>query len=398
MIEQSGGGRVAAGGVVVDDRALVGLAAADACIRVASAAVAKRALRVYVGDNEHRVHVQDSWQARLFGAFPNRYESWFLILEQTEASLTARNNAYWLKRSDPRTGEVVSVQVIPPADVHSRWNPVSDEPEYRIRTAQGSATWTDWLTRASVLHFRVGYPTPGQIVAPTPVELHREMIGAGVSRGRYESALYTDGILEGIAVSFPKDVSPEQARKYRDAFQSEHGGIAKVGRVRVFGGGPTVSKIGLSLQDAEFVASKQMTAREVCQILGVPASLIDANDATTRPLTPEHEEDRFARHQLEPRLARIQETIRQDPSFFGVGTDDYPAFADVLVRADVATESARLVREVHAGIRLADEARALMGLPPLPGGAGKVPQVVPVGGMENPDPVDPYVAAGGLES
>lgn len=396
MVAQAGGGRFASG-VLVNERSLAALAAADACVRIASSAVAKRALRVWRGEGVEKAPVKATWQARLFTGQPNGREPWFLVLEGTEASLTARHNAFWLKMLDPISRQVSEVYLIHPDDVlDARWNRDTGAIEYKLRAIPGTQTATDWLGTDRVLHFRVGYPAPGAVMAPSPVELHRELIGSAIAKNRYESTVYSEGILESVAVSFPATVTPEQARKFRDALKDEHGGVSNAGRVRVFGGGANVSNIGLNLADAEFVASKEMSAREVAQILGMPASLIDANSKDTRPLTPEHEEDRFNRYWLEPRLTRIQETIRADASFFGSGARDYPSFADVLVRADVATESRTLVAEVQAGILLPDEARAQRGYPPLPDGAGQIPQIVPVGGAPNPEPiVDPYAGGSG---
>lgn len=389
MQAQAGGGRVSSG-VLVDQRSLFGLAAADACIRLASSAVAKRSLRVWRGEGVETVPVKTTWQARFFGGTnANARESWFLVLEQTEASLTARNNAFWLKIVDRSTGQVSEVVVISPDDVQARWNRDKAAAEYKIRVVPGTAQFTDWLDASEILHFRVGYPAPGSIVAPTPVELHRELIGTAIAKNRYESTVYSEGLLESVAVTFPEKMTPEQAQKFRDKLKDEHGGVMNAGRVRVFGGGATVQTIGLNLADAEFVASKAISAREMAQILGMPASLVDANDKDTRPLTPEHEEDRFNRYWLEPRLARIQETIRSDPSFFGSGARDRPGFGDLVVRADVATEARAVVSLVQAGVYLPDDGRARLGLPPLPNGAGQIPQIVPVGGMANPDQIQP---------
>jgi hypothetical protein len=40
---------------------------------------------------------------------------------------------------------------------------------------------------------------------------------------------------------------------------------------------------------------------------------------------------------------------------------------------------------IQNGSELVDEARADNGRPPLPNGAGQIPQITPVGGAPNPD-------------
>jgi hypothetical protein len=55
------------------------------------------------------------------------------------------------------------------------------------------------------------------------------------------------------------------------------------------------------------------------------------------------------------------------------------------IRGDRQTEADITLKKVQSGQWLVDEARALDGLPPLPDGAGQIPQVVPVGGGPNPN-------------
>jgi HK97 family phage portal protein len=381
MEREAGGGRLTDGGVV-NPSTLVGLPAANGCIRVASWAVMKRPLRVWVGEGVDRREVTTTWQARLLRGIPNDHESWADVLEQTEASLTARNNAYWLKIKDS-AGRVVAIEVKHPDLVRGRWNHDLGRPEYKLRRDHESNAWTDWLDAGYVLHFRVGYVDPSCVIAPSPLQLFKDALASAVAKRKYENGLYGEGILQSIAVTFPKEVQADQARRYRDLFREEHGGVANAPKIRVVGGGAEIHTIGLSLADAQFVEGMQFSAREMAQILGVPASLVDANDFNTRPLSPEHEEDRWHRHWLEPRLTRIQERLRVDPDFFGANARAYPAFATALIKGDVATESTRIKELVQAGVLVPDEGRAELGYPPLPDGVGQIAQITPVGGAPN---------------
>jgi hypothetical protein len=115
-----------------------------------------------------KVLASSSWQARLFAGQPNGRESWFDVLEQLEASLTARNNGYWLKTFDA----AVSRRCERSTRTRSRRGGTGPgQPEYRIHRPSGQ--WTEWIGPESLLHFRVGYPEPGCIVAPSPLELSR---------------------------------------------------------------------------------------------------------------------------------------------------------------------------------------------------------------------------------
>lgn len=376
-----------AAGVRIDSRSVVGIPAARAAIRLASEAVAKLRLGVYRGIGVQRQEVTTTWQARLLAGVANPLESWFLLLEQTEASLTGSNNALWLKVADAQG--VSAVYLIPHGAYNARWDHTAGRPEYQVMLPWNPRRRSGWLTTADVLHFRVGHVSPGDLVAPTPVDLYRESLGATIAKTRHEASFYERGVMQSLAVSFPREVTKEQAERYRETIEQEHGGVGNANRVRVFGGGADVRTIGLSLQDAQFIDSQRFSIEELARIFGVPATLIGGGSASgaDKPITPEHEEDRWLRYGLGPRLERIEQTIRADPSFFGPRSRDYPMFdTSGVLRGDLQTEATVDKELVQSGILLPDEARAKRGLPPLPGGAGKIPQITPVGGAPNPGP------------
>lgn len=384
----------AGGSVRVTSDGLVGLSAANACIRVAATSVAELSLRVFRGEGLERRPVTTTWQARFLMRQPNPYEAWSLALERTESSLTARNNAYWLKVADRATGQIVAVHVLHPDDVQARWNGAEGRPEYRYRSgvAGSSSSWSAWST-SEVLHFRVGYVDPGCIVAPSPVEIHRDELAAIAAKSGYQADLWGKGVTPQIAVSLDKEVKPEQAERLAARIKAGMSGAGSVGGVRVFGGGATVSTIGLSMADAQFVEAVQADVETMARILGVPASIVGV-DKGAKPLTPEHEEIRFERYWLGPRRTRIQDAIGVDAGLFGAGSRDKPELVARPIRGDVRTEAARLHALVQVGILTPDEARAELGYGPHPDGIGAIPQFTPVGGAENPAGLLPAGASG----
>lgn len=374
------------GGTAVTGRNVNGLPAYNAAIRIASQAVAKRKqLICWRGTGAAKREITTTWQARFFSGLPNERDSWFSIFEQTEASMTARNNAIWLKLSDA-IGRVAAVYVIHPDNVEVRWSTAEKRVEYRIRI-DGTANWSDWLTNADILHFKAGYLEPGGIWAPSPIQVFRDALGSALAKVRFEKNLYDRGVMQQIAAVFPAGITKEQAEKFRDVFQSAAGGVDNSSGVRVFGGGVQISPIGLSMVDAQFVEAMNFDVEQTARITGVVASLIGgATGAGVRTApSPEQEEDRWFRYGLEPRLARIETTVAADPSFFGSGARDYPEFSNSRLRADRATEVAAIVSLKQAGLITANTGAAELGYPGL-GPEGDQLQITPVGGAPNDNP------------
>jgi phage portal protein BeeE len=125
---------------------------------------------------------------------------------------------------------------------------------------------------------------------------------------------------------------------------------------------------------------------DMALITGVPEWLLGGATPNSKPISPEHEMQRWMYTGLGPRLARIESAINADPDLFGAGAD-YAGFdtADV-IRGDLTTEADIAIRKVQAGIWLADEARSRDSLGPLPDGAGQIVQITPVGGAPNANP------------
>jgi hypothetical protein len=102
-------------------------------------------------------------------------------------------------------------------------------------------------------------------------------------------------------------------------------------------------------------------------------------------LNVEQDTKRFLSFGLQSRLGRIQAAVRRDRDLFPAGTGLYPEhYTRNFIRLDAATEAEVRHKDVQSGVLLPDEARAELGLPPLPDGAGAIPQLTPVGGAPNP--------------
>lgn len=354
------------------------LAAVGAAITWASEQVAMLPLRVWRGVGLDRAQVTTTWQARLLGGEPNPNETWFDLIAQTQAALEAHSNAFWIKVLD-EAGRVAWTYLAQPGSVTATFDPATREKVFSVRRTDGTKTT---LTKRDVTHFR-GAGRPGEAMAPSKIQLYAATLGALDAKINYERDLYENGAGQSLAVSFPHDVKVQQIAAYRDAFQAEHATSGRRGRVKVFGGGASVSTIGISPADAELVASLNWGVADVARAFGVPLDAIMAMLAGGD--TPDASRRRWRETQLPPRLMRLVSTLRNDPSWFGPASRDYPQhdMRGVLFDATILKEL------VQVGVLVPDEGRAELGYPPLPDGVGQVPQVTPVGGAPNPTPPAP---------
>lgn len=387
-----------AAGVAVTGEAVAGVPAFTAAARLAAWSVAMFRLAVWRGAGVDRERVERTWQARLFAAPPNPAQSTFGFLETIEESLGYRGNSYVWLTADAQA-RVVAWWALHPDQVApgARGGKVV----YRVRVEDGyvdpvgAGAGIYEVGPDTILHIR-GFGHGGALVAPSPVERFRLTLGAAIAKVRYEAGLFERGALSGLVISFPERMGPDQAQQWRDVWDASYAGVDNAHRTKVIGGGAQVTPIQLSQEDAQYVESVNLSIEDAARIVGVPASLIGGG-RLDKPVSPEHEHDRWWRFGLKPRLDRIQSAAAAHPSLFGPGARDYPAF-DVgrAVQGDLRAEADRVRGLVQAGVLLPDEGRAELGYPPLPDGVGKIPQIVPVGGAPNPETA-PIGAGDGID-
>mgnify|MGYP001477226457 CR=1 FL=1 len=405
------GGNYAVGQVRVTADTVAGLPAVDAAINGASQALACLTLGVWRGRRTERKAVTTTWQARLFAsARPNPCQTWFEFWETAEASMTARRNAFiWRTVAD---GRVVALWALHPDQVFC--DPTADD-GYRVALGCG---WLDPTELARgprpqftsvgedvILHGK-GPGGGARHMAPTPVELFRASLGAALAQVQYQEGFYTRGVGDGLVLSFPAETTEPQAEAARRQWEASAAGLRNAHGTRVVSGGASITQVGVSQRDAQFIESQRMSIEDAARVFQWPASLLGGSagiGSGAGPISPEHELTRMVRYCLLPRMARWEAILMADPFLFGDGARDYPEWdREGLIRADVATQTSADAQNVNAGILLVDEVRAERGLPPLPNGAGQVPQITPVGGAPNahqeppgeaPDPEGPADAA-----
>ena len=378
-------------GMSVTPDTVYGIPAVYAAVRLAAGEMASHPFRVWRGVAEQRQAVTTTWQARFLDGEYNPQQSRVDFWETVSESLDLRGNAYlWKTVVD---GRVSSLWALHPDQVYVFRT--AGGVQYDVGFADGfvdpvnAGRGFTRVGRDVILHIR-GFGAGGQIVAPTPLTLHRATFGAALAKQQFENGFYENGGTSSFVVKFPEGVGVTQAEAWRENFEAKYTGPENAGRVKVVGHGAELSTITLTQADAQYIESVQMSVDEIGRVFGVPVSLLDGRQGS-EPLSPEHERQRWSTYGMAPRFNRVEAAFRAEPDLFGAGSRDYPMFDTArFLRGDLMSEDAIAHQQVQDGRLLVDEWRNRNGLPDLPDGLGKIPQVVPVGGTPNPNasPVD----------
>ncbi len=375
MVPSYGYGQGAAG-VPVTETTAVGLPAVGRAIRLIGGLVGSALIGVYEGRAGDKRERPDSPQAILLddpmlgtSAFQWRYD--------VAVSLEVCENAYIRKIKNGR-GKLVALQVLQHDYVNARLDENGDK-QYEVSTAQG---WKS-LDAADIIHIR-GQTINGGPFGVSRIMQHRDPLGAQLAAQRFEGSYFRNSARPDVAVIFPQGVTQEQGNLWTDNWNTKFQGPDNAVKAVPLGGGATIQPIPINMRDAQFIESRQLGVADVARIVDVEAELLGAEGLAR---TTDMAMDRFLAFQLPPRLARITSALKADPDFRWASL--YPEFMhiDPMVFASPVTRAAVQHQQVQTGTLLVDEARADNGRSPLPDGVGQIPQVTPVGGAPNPNPL-----------
>jgi HK97 family phage portal protein len=396
LLSQYGLGRVGYGptaGVPVTTMTVAGIPAVGKAVSFAAQSVAMLTPAVWSGNGPLAQRVDSTWQARFFRAVPNDQQTWFEFFEALQASLDYRGNCYIWKSKDA-AGKLVAAYALHPDQIYMNRESTTREILFRVAFGEAYPTPPEVgmhasvrVDRSVVRHIR-GRGGTGELVAPSPITQYRTALGVGLAKLQHEANLYENGVQGGAVLSYPGGTTREQAERWRELFDSQNAGVSNTGKTRVTGGGATLTPVGMSQVDAQFVESVGLSILDASNIFDVPPWFLGVNEKAAKTQLPEHEETRWVNHGLNTRLRRLEAAINADPDFFGPGSATRFAFdTSELIHPDAATSAEISLKKVQSGQWLVDESRAKDGLEPLKDGLGQIPQIIPVGGSPAGVPV-----------
>jgi HK97 family phage portal protein len=370
------GSQTASGQIVTSDTA-TGLPAIGRAIRLVGGLVGAATLTVFQGRGGDRRELETHPLVSLF-ANPYAGTSDYDWRYDIAVSLEVTENAF-IRKIKTNRGKVVALQVLPPKWVNARVDRDGDK-VFELQTPQGRQMIPD----GEMLHIR-GQTVDGGPFGVSRLLQHRDPVGAQLAAQQFEGAYFRNHARPDVAFVFPANVNVEQGRQFEAEIRAKYGGPENAGKPYVIGGGAQIETIALNLRDAQFIEAKNFSVEDIGRIMDVEPILIGGAQFESNDVQAV---DRFLAFQIPPRLARIASGLHADPDLFPQKPDPYPDFkADPLMFASPLTRAAVQHRQIQAGTLLPDEARADNGRPPLPDGLGEIPQITPVGGAPNPDPL-----------
>lgn len=380
----------AVSGTPVSPAAVAGIPALHRAVRLKAEQLAKLRLTCRVGLAPQDEPAPSVWQARFFQARPNPVQTRFGFWETVGESLGWRNNAYAWLNIDPASRRLVEWWALHPDQVVVKDDGyhVTVAPGYIDPVGKGRGRYV--VGADTILHFR-GHGAGGTLVAPDPIQVFRDALAIPLQRQRREAQMWAKGSNVQLAIELPAEINQPAADRLRTMWRETYD-HADGETTAVLGGGGTVKTIGMTMEQAQWVESANLTISDASRITGVPAALLGVVGENHPPLEQVRAE--WLEFGLSSDVERLESHLESHPALFPTGTRPRPRFETTgVVRGDLKTEAEIEHMQIQDGSLLIDEARERRGMPPLPDGVGQIPQVIPVGGSPVGVPIPDQPAA-----
>ena len=373
-----GGGFYAYTGRYISAETASGLSAVGSAVRLVSETIGSLPAMVYKGDETNRERAIGSWQYELIHDRPNMEQSAMEFWTDVAACIEFAGNAYIQKiKAGTR---VLEMQVLDPSTVRVYRDKETGEKRFDV-TVEGKHY--NGMGTTEILHIR-GFSVRGGLVGVSPIAEHKQALGVALAAEEYAGRMYANDATPGLAVTVPGNLGRQQAQEMLQVWNATHQGMANAGKPAILTNGATLNKLGMTMADAELIASRRYGVEEVARIFRIPPAMLGVESRASN-ISAEEESLRFVRYGLMPRLRRIEMALRADDDLFPAGSNLEPEWlVDGLLRADTQVRYAAYVQARQAGWLSANEIRALENYPPVDG--GDQVQQTPVGGAPNTAP------------
>lgn len=220
------------------------------------------------GANGDRERAADHPLYRVLHDAPNERQTALEFREQLTAHVLLWGNGYAEIHSDA-AGNVTALEPIHPRNVT-----VLRLPSGRIRydVADPETGRVRPLLADEVLHLKDR--TDNGIVGKSRIQVAREMLGGVLAAQEHGSATFANGARLSGVLKTPNVLDAASAERIGTSWRSQFSGTANSGKVAVLENGLEYQQLSMSMEDAQWLESRQFSVEEVCRIFRVPPVLV----------------------------------------------------------------------------------------------------------------------------
>ena len=281
---------------------------------------------------------------------PNSKETWYSFMMKHQRNVMLYGNSFALI-SKNGYGDIVELISCAPFEV-TQINQASEPGSFVYNHAMYGP-----IQPEDIMHFR----TQGrrQFWGDSPIITGARALNLALIQENAGKQMYELPGLGKVAIQSPEAIGPEMVSKLQDAFKAKHAGRDGHLTPIITQGGMTVSQVGTSLSDSEWIAARSFSIREVCRLFSIPPAFLFDMEASTL--------ENSAAQMRSYVSTCLAHWVAQLTSEFSLKLDSELKFDyNGLLRGTLKEQTEALRMAVDAGIMTGNEARDQLGMEPHP--------------------------------
>lgn len=350
-----GGGAVA--GVTVNQNSTFGIAAVYGAVGILTDAVSTLPIRVL--DSPPSMLAT----AKVLAPSPLILQPYAEIsrvdwLVQVVASLALRGNFFGQIIQWDANGYAQQIKPIPPDNASVR-RLQDGTLEYRY--------FNQIVPSRQVFHLKY-ISMPGMLVGVNPIEYLRVTFALALAQERFGESFFRNSAMPNFVLEYQDELGVDEVAAAKKGWNAAFQGLNQANQIAVIGGGGTVKPLMLSLEDSQFLESRQFSAAQIASLFRIPPHMLGLVDRTTSWGTGIEQQERgFIANTLQGFLGRIEESL--------TGLHPKGQYVNFDIASRVKGDSSQLAQIGSLGTLggwfKPDDVRAMFNLPPLPNGEGQ---------------------------
>lgn len=244
-----------------------GVSAVYACVSAISETIASLPLILYRRDGEGRSPAPEHSLYRVLHDQANDNQTALEFREGMQAAVLLRGNAY-ARIERGFDGQVTALLPLSPDRVQVLR--VGDRLAYDYTDMSGKVSR---LLQSEVLHLRHRAGDDG-VLGVSPIAAAKGVVELAIAERDHGNATFKNGArLSGI-LKFPAKLNPEQRTALKTSWDTQYSGGANSGKTAILEGGVEYQTVSMTLEDASWIAARQMSVYEIARLFRVPPTII----------------------------------------------------------------------------------------------------------------------------
>lgn len=310
-----------------------------------------------------------SW--KMLNRSPDGIRTSFSLIEtMTMHCLNTGNGFAELIRNN--RGQGMLAHLLDPTTVTIDINQKTGSPLYKIYEYDSARPKV--LEASQVLHLRA--PGWNGIEGKSPLSRAREAIGLGLTIEKYGTKFFANGSRPLGFLKTPRRLKKGEKQNIREEWTEMHGGVENTNQVGILHNGWEWEQVGMTNDDAQFLASRKFQINEICRWLRIPPHMLGDMDKASYD-NVEQMLIEFVTFTILPWVRRWESELNMKVFTPDEQNNYFVEFQlDGLLRADAMSRAESNQIQLQSGALLLDEWRAMENRPAYPDGIGKKPLIM----------------------